>query len=389
MLLAEIKCSLLHMSVFVFYAEVNMACICILLLLLFSIRSLPTPQLKDELFHKLVLWHIIYFLNDTVWALVNDGIFVKNAISVLAVNYLNAIIAAVVMYSCFLFAEISTRPDMTLPQIRRLKTALRLPVFVEAVVLLVFFVLHPNFWLDEDLEPCNLYYFFLAFVPCVYLVLATIRGVARGIALRDPQKLRTYLIVACYAPGAIIAAGGQIFFALATPFFCFWCTFILLFVFLYSQNKLISTDPLTMLNNRNRLLRYLHQQRETGFSYVVMLDVNHFKRINDKYGHLEGDRALVLVSIALKRACERLKIPVFLCRYGGDEFMMIAQTFAPEEVLSVVRECLREEVVKRGDSLPYTVEASMGYASWDGRIDSFRKSVDEADQKMYDEKRLV
>ena len=165
MLLAEIKCSLLHMSVFVFYAEVNMACICILLLLLFSIRSLPTPQLKDELFRKLVLWHIIYFLNDTVWALVNDGIFVKNAISVLAVNYLNAIIAAVVMYSCFLFAEFSTRPDMTLPQIRRLKTALRLPVFVEAVVLLVFFVLHPNFWLDEDLESCNLYY--LIFIFCL------------------------------------------------------------------------------------------------------------------------------------------------------------------------------------------------------------------------------
>ncbi|MBO7412724.1 MAG: GGDEF domain-containing protein [Fibrobacter sp.] len=174
---------------------------------------------------------------------------------------------------------------------------------------------------------------------------------------------------------------------MTTPIFCFWCTFIILFVYLNSQNQLISTDPLTSLNNRNQLQRYLLLQREAKGSYVIMVDVDHFKQINDTYGHMEGDRALVLVSRALKKACSRLKISIFLCRYGGDEFLMIAQTRKPDDVLRVVRECLREEIANRSGSLTYTLEASMGYSSWDGRASTFRESVVSADQKMYEDKR--
>jgi diguanylate cyclase (GGDEF)-like protein len=384
---SEIKYSLLLMSVYVFYAEVNVACICFLMLLLFSIKSLPTPQMRFTLFQKLVFWHILYFLNDSVWALVNDGIFVKNTISVLAVNYLNAIIAAVLFYSCFIYAEMSSRPDMTKPQIQKLQSILRIPIVVEAVVLFVFFVLDPEFWLDENLEPRDLYYFVLVFLPCVYMVTVTIRGLIRGFARRNRHDLTTYLIVASYTPGAILAAGTQIFFSMTTPIFCFWCTFVILFVYLHSQNQLVSTDPLTMLNNRNRLEKYLYQQRDAKSAYVIMLDVDHFKKINDRYGHVEGDRALVLVSQALKRACERLRFSLFLCRYGGDEFLMIAQTKAPDEVLSVIRDSLQDECLRRGGELPYRVEASMGYASWDGHIENFKKSVMDADKKMYEAKR--
>ena len=376
------------MSVYVFYAEVNIACICVLLLLQYSIISLPTPQLKYTLFHKLVFWHIIYFLNDSIWALVYDGIFVKNTFSALAVNYLNAIIAAVLFYSCFIYAEMSTRPDMTKQQIQRLQSILRIPIVIEAVVLLVFFVLDPEFWLDENLEPCNLYYFVLAFLPCLYILTVTARGLIRGFALHDRRKLTTYLIVASYTPGAICAAGGQIFFSMTSPLFCFWCTLVILFVYLYSQNQLISTDPLTMLNNRNCLDRYLYQLRDAKNSYVVMLDVDHFKQINDTYGHVEGDRALVLVSQALKRACGRLKCPVFLCRYGGDEFLMITRTVAPETVESTIHECLREESLKR-DNMPYTIGVSVGWNVWDGDVHSFKKSMMLADENMYEKKRAV
>ena len=80
------------MSDFVFYGEVSVGCACVLTLLLYSIKSLPTPQFKFKLFHNLVLWHILYFLSDAIWALVNDGVIPKNTFSVLAVNYSNAII---------------------------------------------------------------------------------------------------------------------------------------------------------------------------------------------------------------------------------------------------------------------------------------------------------
>ena len=375
------------MSVFGFYAEVNAGCVCILMLLLYSIKRLPTPQQKYTLFQNLVLWHIIYFISDSVWALVNDGIFPKNTFSVLAVNYFNAIILPVVAYSCFIFAEISTRTEMTRRQIKRLQTSLRIPIFFEVVALLISFFVAPDFWLDDKLEPCDLYYVILASVPVFYFVLATIRGLIRARALQNRANLRTYLIVASYTPGALIAGGAQVFFALTTPLFCFWCTFIILFVYLHLQNQLISTDSLTMLNNRNRLHHFLHQQRDEKNSFVIMVDVDHFKQINDTYGHAEGDKALVLVSQALKKACERLNYSMFLCRYGGDEFLMIAQTEVPNEVVNQIRECLQEEISNKKGALPYTIEASVGFAHWNGHPESFKQSMINADKKMYEDKR--
>lgn len=375
------------MSVFGFYAEVNVGCVCILMLLLYSIKRLPTPQLKYALFQKLVVWHIAYFISDSLWALVNDSVLPKNTFSVLAVNYLNAIILVVVAYSCFMFAEISSRPEMTRMQIDRIEMKLRIPLFAEMVLLLGSFILAPDFWLDENLEPCLFYYIVLIFIPVVFFVAATIRGLAHGFSLRNRANLKTYLIVASYTPGVVIAGGAQVIFSLTTPIFCFWCTFIILFVYLHLQNLLISTDSLTMLNNRNRLHHYLHQLREAKDSFVIMVDVDHFKQINDTYGHVEGDKALVLISQALKKACDKIGTSVFLCRYGGDEFLLIAQTDAPEMVVGCIRECLQEEIAKKADSRSYTIEASMGFAYWNGRLENFKESVINADKKMYEDKR--
>lgn len=377
------------MSVFGFYTEVNLGCVCILMLLLYSIKKLPTPLLKYPLFQKLVLWHILYFVSDSLWSLVNDSVIPKNTFSVLTVNFSNAAILPMVMYSCFVFAEISTRPDMTRKQIEHLQMILRIPIFIQTFTLLVSFVVAPSFWLDENLEPRDFYYYILASLPLLYLIIATIRGLIRAGQLQNRPNLRTYLIVASYTPGVVIAGGAQVLFSLTTPIFCFWCTFIILFVYLHLQNQLISTDSLTMLNNRNRLHNYLLQQREEKDSFVIMIDVDHFKQINDTYGHAEGDRALVLVSQALKKACERLSFSMFLCRYGGDEFLLIAQTDVPDEVVKQIKDCLQEEISKQDDSRSYTIEASMGFARWDGRAESFKESMVNADKKMYEDKRLA
>ena len=377
------------MSIFGFYAEVNLGCVCVLMLLFYSIKKLPTPLLKYPLFQKLVLWHIIYFISDSMWAFVNDGVLPKNTFSVLLVNYSNIVILPVVAYSCFLFAEISTRPDMTRKQIEHLQVKLLIPIIAQALILLVSFIVAPDFWLDDKLEPCDLYYMLLAIMPMLYWMTATVRGVIRAHVVQNRPNLRTYLIVASYTPGVLIAGGAQVFFALTTPLFCFWCTFIILFVYLHLQNQLISTDSLTMLNNRNRLHDFLLQQREEKDSFVIMVDVDHFKQINDTYGHAEGDRALVLVSQALKKACEQLSYSMFLCRYGGDEFLMIAQTDVPDEVVKKIKDCLQEEVSKENGARSYTIEASMGFARWDGRPDSFKESMVNADKKMYEDKRLA
>lgn len=375
------------MSDFIFYAEAGVGCACVLALLLYSIKRLPTPQLNFKLFYRVVLWHILYFTSDAVWALVNANVIPKNTFSVLAVNYSNAVILAFLFYNCFVFAEMSTRLEMTRVQIRSLQTKLKIPVFVEAVLLLISFIVMPEFWLDKNLEPRGLYYFILMFLPALYILSVTVRCLYRGFKSENRKHLKTYLVATSYTPGCIISAAVQVLFVETTPIFCFWCTLIILFIYLVLQNLLISTDPLTTLNNRNQLQRFLQMQRETKEYYVVMVDVDHFKEINDAYGHLEGDRALVLVSKALKYACSCLGKSVFLCRYGGDEFMLVVATVMPGAVVRIIRECLKEEISNGVKPLSYPLDVSIGYAGWDGRLANFRKSVNTADQMMYEDKR--
>ena len=375
------------MSDFVFYAEASLGCVCILLLLLYSIKKLPTPELKFDLYYNLVLWHILYFVSDSVWALVNDGIIPKTTFSILAVNYSNAFIDSFLFYSCFVFAEISTRPEMTRAQIRKLRMTLKIPIYVEVVLLLASFIVVPNFWLDENQEVRVLFYFVQMFLPFVYIMTVTIRGLARGFKAENRKNLRIYLIVASYTPGCIIAASAQVFFSLTTPIFCFWCTMILLFIYLTLQNQLISTDPLTELNNRNQLQRYLLSQHDSMDHYVIMVDVDQFKQINDSYGHVEGDRALVIVSKALKNASSCLGKKAFLCRYGGDEFLMVVATELPGIAIRIIKDCLKEEIANQYTSPRYTLNVSIGYALWNRRVSGFKRSVAEADRMMYDDKR--
>ena len=375
------------MSVFVFYAEASVGCACILMLLLYSIKKLPTPQFKFNLFYQLVVWHIVYFISDTAWALVNNGTIPKTTFSVLTVNYLNAVIVAIVFYCCFAYAEISTRPEMTRLQIQSLRTKLRIPIYVESVLLLTSFILMPEFWLDQNLEPRDLYYFFLLFLPFVYIMTVTIRCFGRVLKPHSQLNMKTYLIVASYTPGCIVAGAVQLFLSLTTPVFCFWCTMIILFVYLNSQNQLISTDPLTALNNRNQLQRYLQLSHDSIDHYVVMVDIDKFKQINDTYGHVEGDRALVLVSKALKSACGRLGKSTFLCRYGGDEFLIVVPTELPGLAIRVIKDCLKEELSSHYAKPSYALDVSIGYAFWNGKLSSFKQSVAEADEKMYEDKR--
>jgi diguanylate cyclase (GGDEF)-like protein len=193
--------------------------------------------------------------------------------------------------------------------------------------------------------------------------------------------------VASYTPGCIVAAAAQLFYSLTAPMFCFWCTMILLFIYLTLQNQLISTDPLTELNNRNQLHRYLQMQRESKDHYIIMVDVDQFKQINDTYGHIEGDRALELVSKALKNACDSLGKTVFLCRYGGDEFLMVVPTEMPAIAIRVIKDCMKEEVSNQYSSLNFALKISLGYALWDGKSSNFKQSVAEADRMMYEDKR--
>ena len=119
-------------------------------------------------------------------------------------------------------------------------------------------------------------------------------------------------------------------------------------------------------------------------TYVIMIDINDFKSINDTFGHAEGDHVLVLVSNSLKKVLRRHNMPVFLGRYGGDEFILITHPLTEDELDPMIRE-IRDEVSSACETrnAPYRVTLSIGYDELMRVNDSIQKCLQRADYKQY------
>ena len=161
---------------------------------------------------------------------------------------------------------------------------------------------------------------------------------------------------------------------------------LMLLLYIQSIELRISTDPLTQLNNRGQLMRYTSQKSnlyvEGRLTVVVMMDIDSFKAINDKYGHAEGDRALVIIADALNTAVNKCSMPSFLSRYGGDEFILILHPVAMEETDRLVCE-IRDEIALAERDTPFSLSISVGCDQLGGVQDSIQSCIRRADKKLY------
>lgn len=153
-----------------------------------------------------------------------------------------------------------------------------------------------------------------------------------------------------------------------------------------------TTDGLTGLFNHRTGQEKLAEQLRLAERYqrnvaVVMLDVDHFKSINDNYGHPAGDSVLKSVAKLIKSDCRDVDLPV---RYGGEEFLLVLPEVNQEGAVVVaerIRRTLSQEVIFH-ESLEITVTASIGVASFPEDASSQQQLLDLADKALYLSKRL-
>ncbi len=142
----------------------------------------------------------------------------------------------------------------------------------------------------------------------------------------------------------------------------------LLVLQLFALDEKMNIDHLTGLHNRKYLDTYIedlisvyrnaqgpHENRNFA---ALMLDIDDFKTINDTYGHVQGDKALVSASKLLKKSVRRGD---FVARYGGDEFMIVLDRCGPQTPDRVIRR-LKENVCQYNaeSNLPYELSFSIG-----------------------------
>ncbi len=153
-------------------------------------------------------------------------------------------------------------------------------------------------------------------------------------------------------------------------------------------------DPLTGVYNRRYLDRRLNEEvsraRRHGLPLtVLMLDIDHFKRINDDHGHQAGDQVLAQFADLTKR---QLREPDLVARYGGEEFLVIAPQTTRHDALNLA-ERLRARIesntftvtnmATQGERLEIRVTCSIGVAGLSDEIVRADMLVHCADKNMY------
>lgn len=159
------------------------------------------------------------------------------------------------------------------------------------------------------------------------------------------------------------------------------------FAFLEIQNSEIYSDALTGLNNRRRMEIFLqdmiHGAMEEKPFRIHKIDVNDFKQVNDKFGHIVGDRTLQLVADALHNVSDKLH--GFCARYGGDEFVLIVSDEAD------VQEAIQNEVnalrQKCADLIP-TISVCTGCATCRSGAITAAQLIAQADEQLYIQKEI-
>ena len=167
--------------------------------------------------------------------------------------------------------------------------------------------------------------------------------------------------------------------------------------------ELAQTDFLTKLLNRRAFMERANREVAKSIRHkqplsLMLFDIDHFKRINDRYGHGAGDRVLTEVAKVVSKTCRASDL---ICRWGGEEFVVLLQSATPDQaklLAARMRETIQSLALKSEDGDAIAVTASFGFISYDGYQETSELNkpenadrllellLNKADSAMYDTK---
>lgn len=149
--------------------------------------------------------------------------------------------------------------------------------------------------------------------------------------------------------------------------------------------KLYVTDKLTNLYNRHKLdmaldhEEYRAKRHNQNFG-IIIIDLDDFKRVNDVYGHLVGDKVLIATAAILRNNIRKSDI---LGRWGGEEFLVIVPQTSREDLLELSKK-LKEFICNYDFKLSYNITASFGVSLYEQSLITLLKNADDA---LYESKK--
>lgn len=371
-----------------YYIEINTICIAFLMLMCTQIRKKQgQSSTENSIFFRMFIASIVLCAADMSSGILR-GMMFRGAIPLTEIcNLIYFVMITTIGYLWTLYVNIK------LKRASRKKTVLwSLPL----IVIIIIAVTNP--WTDIlfSLGSYNLYVrspgiYFHWVINWIYLLVPAFQ-IIRAVLRERNRNRRRDMSVLLYFIIAPAAAGIIQMLCYGVSCFQAGITISLLIIFMLGQNVQILTDALTRLNNRRGFNNYeeeIVRHEASNNLFILVIDIDDFKQINDKLSHLTGDRALQDAADVLKKVCSERTSKLFLCRYGGDEFVIAGAAKGAEYEERLCRRIHAGfDKLNSEEKNPYKLNVSIGMAK--GKcmeVDDVERLLRMADEDMYEEKK--
>lgn len=372
----------------ILYLEINIFSLVLIGIVLLKTMGL-SQMVAQSNFAMSIIAEMVFFVSDTLFVLVNEGVLPGGKPVMMACKEVYFLATAAMCFFWFIYFEYLRETRFVKRRSYVLYSTSILWLMVIALLANLFN--HSLFYIDESGVYRRGPFFILTYILSYsYVLIAFIRVMIN--LKRDTEATNKDLLIRlAFFPLFPGISGVLQFIYPRLPIACATISITTLYLYLTWVDQLISLDPLTGLNNRKQLthtfnnLSKSHEDQDKIRLYLI--DVNHFKQINDTYGHLQGDNALKIIAEALKAACKGANRGTVIARYGGDEFVILVSENNNDETIDLkerIKEKLKELSKKK--SVPFELTVSVGSACSDNG-DSLKDLILKADKAMYMEKK--
>ncbi|ETP71817.1 diguanylate cyclase (GGDEF) domain-containing protein [Lachnospiraceae bacterium JC7] len=376
-----------------YYIEANAFCVLILLILYFKTSHSVDRQRRQMFFGNTLATAMFYLMTDMFWVLVDSGKINPTPFLLYLTNMVYYLAASCISYVVSYFMVLyEGNKKIEEPRVRFL-TAVPFILNVAAIMTTPLHKMYIYVDGNGELVTAPLYPL-LVLLIIIYPIVVAIRAIYLAVLAENYAKRNMYKAIGFF-PVFPVGLGIMQVFHTRIPFLCFGLTIALLLIYIDFTDDLVSLDPLTKLNNRNELYRFMSAKMNSSKAsgalglYLMIMDIDSFKKINDTYGHNEGDRALKVLAKVLKRVCSHGPNR-FVARFGGDEFIVVVETSDKHEVERIsdeIHSFLDKAII--AEQLSFKMDVSIGWTRYIKNTDkgSIGGLIERADAMLYEEKK--
>ena len=352
----------------------------VLFLLLYRIRISQTNQFDEKAYNFMLIVAFIATINETLSFIIDarPG-FIFHILQYIS-NTISSSASSIIGYCWCLFVEYHIHRNFE--RIKKKSRILAIPLII-ATILIIINLLGTGIIFDISKEnvytrgPMNFILYIFVFVYYIESIYTVHKAKYDSILVEFFPIY--YFIIPCMI-GTMIQG---FFFGVSTIWLCVAIAFII--VYIEIQISISFIDDLSGLYNRKYMNHYLNklQNDKTKHVYGFLMDINDFKAINDIYGHLKGDQAIIQFGKILQNSIDKDSVAI---RMGGDEFVIFAKLKSDEEALALKKQIkynVRQFNIKLKE--PFHLSFSIGIAKYSGNIETFLSSMDDS---MYEAKNM-